>query len=88
MEISQRPTRKSSQFSRFNEAMTFRSWKFQDLLEEEGLVEESWHRMIGYWAGMLDDKFSETEWQDEFDCQRDSRLLEDEFIHGGNNDVD
>ena len=60
----------------------------QDLLEEEGLVEESWHREIGYLAGMLDDKFGESEWQDEFDCQRDSRLLEDEFIHGGRDDVD
>lgn len=60
----------------------------QRLLEEEGLVEESWHRKIGYWAGMLDDKFSETEWQDEFDSQRDGRLLEDEFIHGGQDDVD
>ena len=60
----------------------------QSLLEEEGLVQESWHRKIGYWAGMVDEQFGETEWTDELDSQRDSRLLEDEFIHGGQDDVD
>lgn len=60
----------------------------QTLLEDEGTFLESWHRKIGYWAGCINDKFSETEWTDEFDSQRDSRLLEDEFLQGGDNDVD
>ena len=60
----------------------------QSLLEAESCDYESWHRKIGYWAGCIDDKFSETEWTDEFDSQRDGRLLEEEFTHGGKDDVD
>ena len=54
-----------------------------DLLCNEGTDTERWHRMIGYWAGCLDDDFNEFDWMFEYDSQRRELVGEDDFLPQG-----